>query len=155
MKNLRESAAQLAARGTDATTALLAAAWPRSAASREVARLVREGHRAGAPCEIAFSLAFTDPADAALAVTAAGATGYVVGTLDDAARGFVTVQACIRLRAYDLARAVTWLGRVAGAFGGFAAVIGPVDPAERVAADDARTRARLGEGDELATGLAA
>ena len=120
-----EGAGLLAAQAADAVAAALSASWPRSAASREVARLVRDGLRPGAPCDIAFSLAFPEPADALRALAAAQGAG-LSATLDDAARGFITVQLRIRLRAWDLARATAWLARIAACFDGYATVVGAV-----------------------------
>jgi hypothetical protein len=122
-----DRAIMMIARAGDAVVAALSAMWPLSLARQEIERLVRDGYAAGAPCEMAFSLAFTEADDLARALAAAVRSGHRVVTDDGASRrGFITVYARIRLTAFDLSLAMSWLVRMARGCRGFAALIGPV-----------------------------
>jgi hypothetical protein len=140
MRSAEGGAASGAARVMDVVAAALSAAWPRSTAGREIARAQEEGFTAGETCDIAFSLAFTDPGTAVSALGAAQAAGFTVGELGGAAKGFVTVQAPVRLRAWDLALATSRLSRIAAEHGGWAVVVGPVGATP--AAESVETPAR-------------
>ena len=138
MLSALDRAAVLAAHVSDTATAAMAAAWPRSAAAQEIARLAENGYTIGSHCEVAFSLSFPEPAAATAAVADVRKAGFVIG---ENARGFVTARSALPLRRYDLARATAQLARVARRHGGFATVIGPVDAA--VPSPRALQRARI------------
>ena len=106
----------------DRITAALTSLWPWSTASVEARRIALDGHAIGTITDVYYLVSFDDPApDSARA--AIRAAGFTVG--DPAPQsGFVTVRASIRLGAYDLAIADLRLERIAGAFGGFATLIG-------------------------------
>lgn len=129
-----------AAHVADLARGTLFAVWPRGTVSHEMRRLLEEGYASGERCEVAFSVGFDDPAAAAAAVPALREARYVVDATQ-VARGFVTVQESLPLRAFDLAVALARLERVAARRGGFVALIGPTSPAPRAggvdAADDA------------------
>jgi hypothetical protein len=114
-----------AARAADFARATLLAAWPKSGASYEVARLVEEGYAKGEPCDLAFSVSLADPSRASDAAASARVAGYSVDT-SQLSRGFITVQTGVELRTFDIAQAVARLERLMGAYEGFVAVIGPV-----------------------------
>ena len=132
-----------AARVADLARGSLSALWPRGTVSYEMNRLQEEGYTIGQQCEIAFSISFADPAMAAAGVQALRAARYVVDTTQ-AARGFVTVQENVQLRAFDLGLAIARLERVVAGYEGFVALIGPTQPAPGATpgatsrADDAR-----------------
>jgi hypothetical protein len=115
---------------TDGATALaaLAAAWPRSAAAREVRRLRRDGYAVGAPCEIDFLVSLDEPATDAV-LSAMRAAGFTLVHHAGAAPCFASVRASVRLRALHLARAESRLNRAVRPHGGFAVVVGPAEPA--------------------------
>ena len=129
MGHLLDRAPALAADVVDAATAALSAAWPRSLAAREVERLADDGYAVGERCDVDFSLAFDAPNDLDMALAAVYLQGFIVLDRTQAERGFVTVRASVRLRAYDLVRATSRLNRAVWRYGGFGAVIGPAEPA--------------------------
>ena len=133
-----QSISTAAARVADLARGTLFAMWPRGTVRHEMSRLQEEGYASGERCEIAFSVSADDPAMAAAAAQALRAARYVVDTTQ-VARGFLTVQESLPLRAFDLAVAVARLERVAARHGGFVALIGPTGPASgapRLAHDD-------------------
>lgn len=119
-----------AARIADLARGTLSAMWPRGPVSYEITRLQQEGYTSGERCDIAFSVGFDDAATAAAAAHALRAARYVVDTAQ-VARGFVTVQEALPLRAFDLAVALARLERAVAAYSGFVALIGPTQPAPR------------------------
>lgn len=129
-----------AARVADLARGTISAVWPRGTAGFEMSRLLDEGYTSGERCDVAFSVSFDDPATAAAAAQAVrearvpGAVGYVVDTTQ-LARGFITVQERLRLRAFDLACATARLERIVGRYEGFVALIGPMHAAPRAASD--------------------
>jgi hypothetical protein len=123
----------------DLATAALAAAWPRSAAAREVGRLTEDGYAAGDVCNIDFALALDRPELADMALSAVTLVGFTPLDSTPDGHGFVTVRAPVRLRAYDLVRAASRLNRAVARYGGFAEVIGPEPRA--AAADETTGRA--------------
>jgi len=140
MMSVLDRAAALAAYVSDTATAAASAAWPRSAAAQEIARLAENGYTVGSTCEVAFSLSFPEPSAASAAVGDIRGAGFTVG---ENARGFVTVRSALPLRAWHLARATAQLGRVATRHGGFATIIGPVDSALPSARAQERERVTL------------
>jgi len=131
MSTTRTALAQLLAQTLDQAAAVAASAWPRSAAGREARRLVDDGYAPGQPCEIAFSVSFSDALDVRATLAAARSGGVAVADLTSATRGFVTVTVPARVRAYDLSLASRRMDRLARACGGFAAEIGPVTAPQR------------------------
>ncbi len=129
MGYLLDRAPALAAGMVDAATAVLSAAWPRSLAAREVDRLAGDGYAIGEVCDVDFSLAFDMPDFIDMALAAVHLQRFTVPDRTQAERGFVTVRAAVRLRAYDLVRATSRLNRAVWRYGGFGTVIGPVRPA--------------------------
>jgi hypothetical protein len=129
MGHLLDRAPALAADVVDAATAALSAAWPRSLAAREVERLADDGYPVGEICDVDFSLAFDAPDLVDMALAAVHLQGFTVLDRTQAERGFVTVRAAVRLRAYDLVRATSRLNRAVWRYGGFGAAIGPAGPA--------------------------
>jgi hypothetical protein len=129
MGHLLNHAPALAADVVDLATAALSAAWPRSLAAREVDRLAHDGYAIGEICDVDFSLAFDTPELVDMALAAVYLEGFTVLDRTQAARGFATVRATVRLRAYDLVRAASRLNRAVWRYGGFGAVIGPAAPA--------------------------
>lgn len=114
-----------AARAADLARAALLAAWPKSGASYEVARLVEQGYEKGEACDMAFSVALADPSRASDAAASARVAGYTVDTTQ-LSRGFITVQTSVEIRTFDIAKAIARLERLVGPYDGFVAVIGPV-----------------------------
>jgi hypothetical protein len=131
MGHLLDRAPALAADVVDAATAALSAAWPRSLAAREVERLAEDGYAVGALCDVDFSLAFETAERVDLALAAVTLEGFAVLDRSQVARGFVTLRAPVRLRAYDLVRATSRLNRAVWRYGGFGTVIGPSAPVAR------------------------
>jgi hypothetical protein len=129
MGHLLDRAPALAADVVDAATAALSAAWPRSLAAREVERLAEDGYAIGELCDVDFSLAFDTPDQVDMALAAVHLEGFTVLDQSQLTRGFVTVRAPVRLRAYDLVRTTARLNRAVWRYGGFGAVIGPATPA--------------------------
>lgn len=129
MGYLLDRAPALAAAVVDAATAALAAAWPLSIAAREMERLAGDGYAIGQVCDVDFSLALDARELSDMALAAAMLAGFTVIDPDQASRGFVTVRAPVRLRAYDLLRATSRLNRAVWRYGGFAEIIGPAAPA--------------------------
>jgi hypothetical protein len=129
MGHLLDRAPALAADVVDAATAALSAAWPRSLAAREVDRLAHDGFAVGKICDVDFSLAFDTPELIDMALAAVYLQGFTVLDRTQAERGFATVRAAVRLRAYDLVRATSRLNRAVWRYGGFGTVIGPAQPA--------------------------
>jgi hypothetical protein len=78
-----------------------------------------------------FSLALDMPELSDMALSAAMLAGFTMVDSGQASRGFVTVRAPVRLRAYDLLRATSRLNRAVSRYGGFAEAIGPASPALR------------------------
>lgn len=138
MGHLLDRAPALAADMIEVATAALSAAWPRSLAAREVGRLAEDGYEIGEVCDVDFSLAFDGPERIDMALAAVNLHGFTVLDRTQAQRGFATVRAAVRLRAYDLVRATSRLNRAVWRYGGFGAVIGP---AESVAHEGATDRA--------------
>jgi hypothetical protein len=139
-----------AARAADLARATFLAAWPKSGPSHEITRLVEEGYEKGESCEMAFSVAFADPAQAPAAVSSLRAAGYGVDA-GEASRGFVTAQTGIQLRRFGLAASIARLERAVAPFGGFVAVIGPTRPPRNGSrAPRVRGESRTGEGPALA-----
>jgi hypothetical protein len=132
MGHLLHRAPALAADVVDAATAVLTAAWPRSMVAREVERLAEDGYAIGELCDVDFSLAFETPEFIDMALAAVLLEGFTVLDRSQITRGFATVRAPIRLRAYDLVRATSRLNRVVSRYGGFGAAIGPAEPAAPV-----------------------
>lgn len=130
MGHLLDHAPALAADVVDAATAVLSAAWPRSLAAREVERLANDGYAVGEICDVDFSLAFDWPERVDMALAAVYLEGFTVLDRTQAERGFATVRAPVRLRAYDLVRAASRLNRAVWRYGGFGTVIGPAVPAD-------------------------
>jgi hypothetical protein len=130
MGHLLDRAPALAADVVDAATAALSAAWPRSLAAREVERLANDGYAVGEICDVDFSLALDTPELVDMALAAANLEGFTVLDRTQMERGFATVRAPVRLRAYDLVRAASRLNRAVWRYGGFGAVIGPAAPAD-------------------------
>jgi hypothetical protein len=130
MGHLLDHAPALAADVVDAATAVLSAAWPRSLAAREVERLANDGYAVGEICDVDFSLAFDTPERVDMALAAVYLEGFTVLDRTQAERGFATVRAPVRLRAYDLVRAASRLNRAVWRYGGFGTVIGPGVPAD-------------------------
>jgi hypothetical protein len=131
MGHLLDRAPALAADVVDAATAVLSAAWPRSLAAREVERLAEDGYAVGEPCDVDFSLAFDAPEMVDLALAAVFLEGFTVLDRTQLPRGFATVRASVRLRAYDMVRATSRLNRAVSRYHAFGAVIGPAAPAAR------------------------
>jgi hypothetical protein len=129
MGHLLDRAPALAAGVVDAATAVLSAAWPRSLAAREVERLADDGYAVGEICDVDFSLAFDTPELVEMALAAVYLQGFTVLDRTQAERGFATLRAAVRLRAYDLVRATSRLNRAVARYGGFGTVIGPARPA--------------------------
>jgi hypothetical protein len=129
MGYLLDRAPALAADVVDAATAALTAAWPLSLAAREMERLAGDGYAIGQMCDVDFSLALDAPELSDMALSAAMLAGFTLVDSDQASRGFVTVRAPVRLRAYDLLRATSRLNRAVSRYGGFGEVIGPASPA--------------------------
>ena len=129
MGYLLERAPALAADVVDAASAALTAAWPLSLAAREMERLAGDGYTIGQVCEVDFSLALDAPDLRDMALSAAMLAGFTVIDPAQASRGFVTVRAPVRLRAYDLLRATSRLNRAVWRYGGFGEIIGPAAPA--------------------------
>jgi hypothetical protein len=136
MGHLLDRAPALAADVVDLATAALSAAWPRSLAAREVERLAHDGYAVGEPCDVDFSLAFDTPELIEMALAAVHLEGFTVLDRTQAERGFVTLRAPVRLRAYDLVRATSRLNRAVWRYGGFGTVIGPAAPASHEATTD-------------------
>ena len=137
MGHLLDRAPALAADVVDAAAAALSAAWPRSLAVREVERLAEDGYAVGELCDVDFSLAFETPELADMALAAIHLQGFTVLDRTQVTRGFATVRAPVRLRAYDLVRAQSRLNRAVGRYGAFGAVIGPAGPADNGATGQA------------------
>jgi len=114
-----------AARAADLARASMLAAWPRSGAAYEVARLVEEGYEKGERCDMAFSVSVADQSRASDAAASARVAGYTVDT-SQLSRGFITVQTPVELRTFGIAQAIARLERLVGPYDGFVAVIGPV-----------------------------
>ena len=129
MGHLLNRAPALAADVVDAATAVLSAAWPRSLAAREVERLAHDGYAVGEMYDVDFSLALDTPELVDMALAAVYLQGFTVLDRTQTARGFATVRATVRLRAYDLVRAASRLNRAVWRYDGFGAVIGPAAPA--------------------------
>jgi hypothetical protein len=129
MGYLLDRAPALAADVVDAATAALTAAWPLSLAAREMERLADDGYTMGQVCDVDFSLALDTRELSDMALSAAMLAGFTVIDPDQASRGFVTVRAPVRLRAYDLLRATSRLNRAVWRYGGFGEIIGPAAPA--------------------------
>ena len=129
MGYLFDRAPTLAADVVDVATAVLTAAWPLSLAAREMERLADDGYAIGRMCDVDFSLALDTPELRDMALSAAMLAGFTLTDSDQASRGFVTVRAPVRLRAYDLLRATSRLNRAVSRYGGFAEIIGPASPA--------------------------
>lgn len=138
MGHLLDRAPALAADVVDAATAAFSAAWPRSLAAREVERLAEDGYAIGTLCDVDFSLSFETNDRVDLALAAAALEGFTVLDRSQVARGFVTLRAPVRLRAYDLVRTTARLNRAVWRYGGFGTVIGPAAP---VTADGPADRA--------------
>ena len=128
MGYLLERAPALAADVVDAASAALTAAWPLSLAAREMDRLAGDGYAIGQVCDVDFSLALDTPELRDMALSAAMLAGFTLIDSDQASRGFVTVRAPVRLRAYDLLRATSRLNRAVWRYGGFGEIIGPASP---------------------------
>jgi hypothetical protein len=94
-----------------------------------VERLAEDGYAVGEICDVDFSLAFDTPELVDMALAAVYLQGFTVLDRTQAERGFATVRASVRLRAYDLVRAASRLNRAVWRYGGFGAVIGPAAPA--------------------------
>jgi hypothetical protein len=137
MGYLLNRAPALAADVVDAASAALTAAWPLSLAAREMERLAGDGYAIGRVCEVDFSLALDAAELSDMALSAAMLAGFTLVDSDQASRGFVTVRAPVRLRAYDLLRATSRLNRAVSRYGGFGEVIGPASPAIRQAPEQA------------------
>lgn len=131
MGYLLERAPSIAADMVDAATAVLSAAWPLSLAACEMERLAGDGYVIGEVCEMDFSLALDAREMIDMALSAAMLAGFTVLDPDQASRGFVTVRAPVRLRAYDLLRATSRLNRAVWRYGGFGEAIGPAAPVRR------------------------
>jgi hypothetical protein len=131
MGYLLDRAPALAADVVDAASAALTAVWPLSLAAREMERLAGDGYAIGQVCEVDFSLALDMPELSDMALSAAMLAGFTMVDSGQASRGFVTVRAPVRLRAYDLLRATSRLNRAVSRYGGFAEAIGPASPALR------------------------
>ena len=129
MGYLLNRAPALAADVVDAASAALTAAWPLSLAAREMEGLAGDGYAIGQVCDVDFSLALDTPELSDMALSAAMLAGFTLIDSDQASRGFVTVRAPVRLRAYDLLRATSRLNRAVSRYGGFAEIIGPASPA--------------------------
>jgi hypothetical protein len=129
MGHLLDRAPALAADVVDAATAALSAAWPRSLAAREMERLADDGYAVGEICDVDFSLAFDAPELVDMALAAVSLQGFIVLDRTQTGRGFATVRAAVRLRAYDLVRATSRLNRAVWRYGAFGTVIGPAEPA--------------------------
>ena len=108
----------------DKGAALFSAVWPRSMAKFEVERLLADGYEAGEPCDVDFSVEF-DGEHAEAALRAVRGAGFTLVDNARVAKGRAGVRGRLRLRAYDLSRAVARLDRAVAPFGGAAHVIGP------------------------------
>ena len=125
MTKVKERAVAIAADALDIGHAALAAAWPRSAAAREIERLAEHGYMAGATYEMDFSLSF-DEAGADAAFEAIRSAGFTVTERTRSTLCYATARRRIALRAFDLQRATATLQRIVDPYFGFAAAIGPV-----------------------------
>jgi hypothetical protein len=112
----------------DTVFALTAAVWPRSAAALDVKRLVDDGYTVGATYETAFSLDFEETGDGLAAVSQLGASRVIVGDRRDAAAEFITVCVPVVLTPYAVSLAAARVNRIAREHGGFATMIGPLEP---------------------------
>ena len=127
-----QSISSATARAADLARGTLSALWPRGAVSHEMSRLREEGYTSGERCDIAFSVGFDDAATAAEAAQALRVARYAVDATQ-VARGFVTVQESLPLRALDLAVATARLERIVARWAGFVALVGPTQPAPSAA----------------------
>lgn len=125
MRSVREYATQIAADAVDIGYAALAAAWPRSSASREVERLTQHGYVPGATYEMDFSLSF-DETGAETALDAIRSAGFTVTERTRSTLCYATARRQIALKAFDLHRATAVLQRIVDPYFGFAAPIGPI-----------------------------
>ncbi len=129
MTALLDTTTKIAANVADHAVALFAAAWPRSLAAREVARLTGDGYSAGTTCDLDFSLSFDEPALAEKAVPLLAQAGFTPADRPDSERGFLILRTRGCLRPYELARLTARVERAARAAGAYAELIGPASAA--------------------------
>jgi hypothetical protein len=142
MTALLDNTSRIATEMADQAVALFAAAWPRSLAAREVARLTEDGYATGSSCELDFSVSFDDPTLVEKAIPQLARAGFTPADRPDTDRGFLVVRTRGCLSPYELARLTSRVERAARQVGGYAELIGPATPVFPNQETDLRTTDR-------------